>query len=134
VGIIGEKVETREIRERLAGFIKAHDIEGAKEYFLKQHEQRPDVLMEASDITGELRLALQIIATADAECKAYGRSFLEREDNLSQLIPLFVKLNCAVTNRRINRETDEDRSFLQTMPLSPIAVEIAEKLLPQPKG
>jgi hypothetical protein len=133
VGIIGEKAETHEIKEKLAEFIKAHDIAGAKEYFLKQHEQRPDVLMEASDITGELRLAMQIIATADAEYKAYGKSFLEREDNLSSLIPLFVKLNRSVTNRRIHMETDEDRVFLQTMPLSPIAVQLAEKILPQPE-
>jgi hypothetical protein len=131
VGIIGEKAETHEIKEKLAEFIKAHDIAGAKEYFLKQHEQRPDVLMEASDITGELRLAMQIIATADAEYKTYGKSFLEKEDNLSRLIPLFVKLNCAVTNRRLNMETDEDRLFLQTMPLSPIAAQLAEKILPQ---
>jgi hypothetical protein len=133
VGIIGEKAETHEIKEKLAEFIKAHDIVGAKEYFLKQHEKRPDVLMEASDITGELHIALQIIATADAEYKAYGKSFLEKEDNLSRLIPLFVKLNCAVTNRRIHRETDEDRAFLETMPISPIATQIAEKILPQPK-
>jgi hypothetical protein len=129
VGMIGEKAETREIRERLAAYLKAHDIAGAKEYFLKQHEQRPDVLMEASDITGELHLAMQIIATADAEQRTYGRSFLEQEDDLARLVPLFAKLNRAVTNRRIYADSDEDRSFLQTMPLSPIAVELAEKIL-----
>jgi hypothetical protein len=74
---------------------------------------------------------MQIIATADAEYKAYGKSFLEKEDNLPRLIPLFVKLNCTVTNRRLNMETDEDRLFLQTMPLSPIAAQLAEKILPQ---
>jgi hypothetical protein len=130
VGMIGEKAETREIKERLAAYLKAHDIAGAKEYFLKQHEQRPDVLMEASDITGELHLAMQIIATADAEMKTYHKSFLEQEDDLSSLIPLFVKLNHAVTNRRVHAETAEDRSFLQTMPLSPLALELAEKILP----
>jgi hypothetical protein len=133
VGIIGEKAETREIREQLAAYLAAHDLAGAEAYFLKQHKQRPDVLMEASDITGELHLALQIIATADAECKTYGRSFLEWEDDLARLIPLFVKINRAVTNRRMHMETDEDRSFLQTMPFSPLAVELAEKLLPQPE-
>jgi hypothetical protein len=128
--MIGEKAETREIKERLAAYLKAHDIAGAKAYFLKQHEQRPDVLMEASDITGELHLAMQIIATADAEQRTYGKSFLEQEDDLSRLIPLFVKLNRAVTNRRMHAETAEDRAFLQTMPLSPLAVELAEKILP----
>jgi hypothetical protein len=130
VGMIGEKAETREIKERLAAYLKAHDIAGAKEYFIKQHEQRPDVLMEASDITGELHLAMQIIATADAEMKTYHKSFLEQEDDLFRLIPLFVKLNRAVTNRRMHAETAEDRAFLQTMPLSPLALELAEKILP----
>jgi hypothetical protein len=86
--------------------------------------------MEASDITGELHLAMQIIATADAEMKTYHKSFLEQEDDMSRLIPLFVKLNRAVTNRRMHAETTEDRAFLQTMPLSPLAVELAEKILP----
>jgi hypothetical protein len=130
VGMIGEKAETREMKERLAQYLFAHDIAGAKEYFMQQHKKRPDVLMEASDVTGELHLAMQIIATADAEQKTYGKSFLEQEDDLAKLIPLFVKLNRAVTNRRIHRETEEDRAFLQTMPLSPLAVQLAEKILP----
>jgi hypothetical protein len=131
VGIIGEKAETREIKEQLAAYLAAHDIAGAEAYFLEQHKKRPDVLMEASDITGELRLTMQIIATADAEQRTYGRSFLEREDDLTRLIPLFVKLNRAVTNRRMHMETEEDRTFLQTMPISSLAVELAEKILPQ---
>jgi hypothetical protein len=130
VGMIGEKAETREMKERLAQYLFAHDIAGAKEYFMQQHRKRPDVLMEASDVTGELHLAMQIIATADAEQKTYGKSFLEQEDDLANLIPLFVKLNRAVTNRRIHLETEEDRAFLQTMPLSPLAVQLAEKILP----
>jgi hypothetical protein len=130
VGMIGEKAETREMKERLAQYLFAHDIAGAKEYFMQQHKKRPDVLMEASDVTGELHLAMQIIATADAEQKTYGKSFLEQEDDLANLIPLFVKLNRAVTNRRIHLETEEDRAFLQTMPLSPLAVQLAEKILP----
>jgi hypothetical protein len=130
VGMIGEKAETREMKERLAQYLFAHDIAGAKAYFMQQHKKRPDVLMEASDVTGELHLAMQIIATADAEQKTYGKSFLEQEDDLANLIPLFVKLNRAVTNRRIHLETEEDRAFLQTMPLSPLAVQLAEKILP----
>jgi hypothetical protein len=130
VGMIGEKAETREMKEQLAVYLAAHDIAGAREYFMTQHKQRPDVLMEASDITGELRLSMQIIATADAEQRTYGRSFLEREDDLTRLIPLFVKLNRVVTNRRLHMETDEDREFLLTMPFSTLAVELAEKILP----
>jgi hypothetical protein len=30
----------------------------------------------------------------------------------------------------VHAETAEDRSFLQTMPLSPLALELAEKILP----
>jgi hypothetical protein len=129
VGMIGEKAETREIKERLAAYLKAHDLSGAEQYFLAQHKLRPDVLMEASDVTGELHLAMQIIATADAEQRSLGHSFLDTEDDLAKLIPIFVKLNRAVTDRHMDRETEEDRTFLKTTFLSPIAAEIARKIL-----
>ena len=55
VGMTDEKRETAEIKERLAEYFAGRDIAGAKAYMLACLEKRPDVLMEASDITGELR-------------------------------------------------------------------------------
>lgn len=130
VGMLGEKAETREIKERLGVFLKAHDIEGAKAYFMEQHRVRPDVLMEASDITGELHLAMQIIATADAELRINGESILNREDELSKLIPLFAALNRAVTDVSQRVAAEEQLDFLRNMPLSRIALQVAVEILP----
>lgn len=130
VGMLGEKAETREMKERLSVYLKAHDIDGAKSYFMEQHKLRPDILMEASDITGELRLAMQIIATADAEQRNKGISILNTEDELSRLIPLFASLNRAVIDVSLHVETKEDCEFLQNMQLSRIAVQVTVEIIP----
>ena len=52
VGMIGEKAETREMKEQLAGYFARRDVDGAKAYFLERRKERPDVLMEASDAGG----------------------------------------------------------------------------------
>ncbi len=39
------------------------------------YNKRPDVLMEASDVTGELHLMLQITAVMDMQIKREGGSF-----------------------------------------------------------
>lgn len=131
VGMIGEKAETREMKERLGVYLKAHDIDGAKTYFMEQYKLRPDVLMEASDITGELRLTMQIIATAGAEQRINGISILNSEDELSKLFPLFVSLNRAVSDASMHMVTKEDREFLQNMPLSQVAVQVAVEIYPE---
>lgn len=130
VGMIGEKAETREIKERLGVYLKAHDIAGAKSYFMEQHKHRPDILMEASDIDGELRLTMQIIATADAEQRKNGKSILDTEDDLAGLLAVFASLNRAVVNVSMHAQTKEDCEFLRTMQLSQTAVQVAAEILP----
>ena len=61
VGMLGEKAEIAEVRCRLAEYFDRADVDGAKAYFCRQKE-RPDLLMEASDITGELHLCMEVIA------------------------------------------------------------------------
>lgn len=123
VGMIGEKAETREVKQTLQNLIEQKKIEEAKDYFLKMHAKRPDLLMEASDINGELHLTLQIIATADAEQKAYGSSFLEEGHSFVELLSRFGKLNSYITSC-IDGEDKDD--VLERY--SQIAVEIAKLL------
>ena len=54
-------------------------------------KKRPDVLMEASDITGELKLSMQIIATMDQELQRTGHCYLRKENRFRELITLFTK-------------------------------------------
>lgn len=129
VGMLGEKAETREMKERLAEFFSQKDIQGAKTYFMKRREERPDVLMEASDVTGELRLAMQVIATADLEWKKNGESVLDREQDFVRLMSIFSGMNRAVHHYANGQETEEDIRFLKEHRVSAEAVRIAVMIL-----
>ena len=76
VGMLGEKAEIAEVRCRLAEYFDRADVDGAKAYFLQAKKERPDLLMEASDITGELHLCMEVIAIAGLEQQAYGKNLL----------------------------------------------------------
>lgn len=132
VGMMGEKAETRELKEKLAEYFQRKDIEGAMQYFLQVKTARPDVMMEASDVTGELRLCMQVIATAGKEMALYGSSILDRETDFRNLMRLFTELNHVVYRRHQIAETlqDEirkrDADFLEENHISEVALEVAE--------
>ena len=133
VGMIGEKAETREMKERLAEYFKERDIDGAREYFLRRKTERPDVLMEASDVTGELRLSMQVIATAGKEYEVYGRNILERENRFAELMHIFEGINRVVYNYRNGQQSREDLAFLKQYRISEIAIRIAVMIPRDPK-
>lgn len=76
VGIIEEKIEIYPIKRKLSEYFEAGEVYKAKEYFLQQRKLRPDIMMEASDITGELHMCMEAIAIAS----------LEKENGLSDII------------------------------------------------
>lgn len=125
VGMIGEKAETREMKEMLAEYFLKRDIDGAKAYFLKRKAERPDVLMEASDVTGELRLSMQVIATAGMEQSAYGTNILERENRFRELMHIFEGINRIIYNARGGQLTEDDITFLRQHEISEMALRIA---------
>ncbi len=129
IAIIGEKYETGEVKKAMADFFARKDVQGAKEYFLKCYEKRPDILMEASDITGELRICMQIISTCEFEQRFLGSCILDREQNFRTLISLFRRLNMSVLRRSRGEETKEDRKFLESGQISEPALEIAERVM-----
>ena len=129
VGMLGEKAETAEMKKRLAMYFYQGDVDGAKAYFLKQREKRPDVLMEASDITGELRLCMQIIATAGKERDCDGKHILQRVPEYQKLIALFSELNRVASAYLHGVQTKEDEDFLRIHPVSGTAIEIAVRIL-----
>lgn len=130
VGMLGEKAETRELKERLAEFFAKKDIDGAMAYFLQRRKERPDVLMEASDVTGELRLSMQVIATAGKEYEKTGTSILERECRFRELMQLFVQLNGVVARCHAHAESASDIVFLREQGFSETALRVAVTLLP----
>ncbi len=128
VGMTGEKAETRELKEVLAEYFRRKDVEGAKSYFLKRKEERPDVMMEASDVSGELRICMQIIATAGKEIETYGHCFLDRVSEYRDLIQIFTCLNQIITRREQGIQTKKDEDFLDKNQISDVAIGVARQV------
>lgn len=126
VGMTGEKAETRELKETLAEYFRKKDIAGARDYFIKRKTERPDVMMEASDVSGELRICMQIIATAGKEQEKYGACILDRISEYRELIAFFTKLNQITTRKMQGLVTAEDEVFLQNNRVSEVALLVAE--------
>ena len=129
VGMVGEKYETKILRGQLARFFEKRDYEGAKNCFLAAYQKRPDVLMEASDVTGELRLCMQIISTCSFEDALYKRCILDAIRDYKGLIAHFHKLNTTVCRFLANAPAKEDLLFLgENKNITPTAVEISVRL------
>ena len=128
VGMTTEKYETRQMKEKLAEFFQAKDLAGAKAYFLESLEKRPDVLMEASDITGELKLSMQAIAVCELEKQILGESVIDRIQKFEDLVRYFNRLNEVINAYRMETVQPEDIRFLQDEKVSGIAVEASARL------
>ena len=128
VGMLGEKKETIEMKHQLAAYFRCKDISGAKAYFLSSLEKRPDVLMEASDIYGELKLSMQVISTCDLEQQQYGSSVLDRTTDFRELMRYFSRLNAIAARERDGELTEEDRCYLRDENVSQIALQIAGQI------
>ncbi len=126
VGLIGEKAETKELKEQIAKFLEKKDVLGAKNYFMSFLKERPDVLMEASDVTGDLRICMQIIATADAENRNNCENkVLDRHQSLVHLIQQFKVLNSIIIRNNNSIATCEELEELKKLDFSDIAIEIS---------
>ena len=132
VGMVGEKYETRLLKEKLASFFEKRDYLGAERHFMECYQKRPDILMEASDVNGELRLCMQIISTCKFEDEAYGKCILDTFCDYPNLIRHFGRLNTAViaqSNRIANKEAVD---FLErTSYITPVSIAIAKKIFLQ---
>lgn len=128
VGMTTEKYETKQMKERLSEFFREGDLAGAKAYFLGVLEKRPDVLMEASDITGELKLAMQVIAVCELERQVYGESVIDRLRQFEDLLHYFSGVNEAVNACKLGQLGEREIGFLRENRVSEIAVEASARL------
>lgn len=93
VGMSAEKSETEEIKLQLSAYFAKKDIPGAKKYLLDALDTRPDLLMEASDIRGELKLCMQVIATCEYEQSRGELPILEQGMPFAELLKQLRQLN-----------------------------------------
>lgn len=128
IGMTTEKYETKRMKETLADFFRKKDIAGAKAFFLESLERRPDVLMEASDITGELKIAMQVVAVCELEQLTYGESVIDRIREFDELVRYFTGLNDAVGACRTDGLQEENIRFLKEERISDIAIEASVRM------
>lgn len=131
VGMTDEKRETAELKERLAVYFARKDIAGAKAYLLGCLQKRPDVLMEASDITGELKLSMQVIAVCELEQETYGSSTIDRIQDFRALMTYFRRLNDLIQTWKegeIKMSPPEVEFYLKNEHITDIALEASARL------
>lgn len=128
VGMSSEKYETEEIKLQLAAYFAKQDIAGAKQYFLQELDNRPDVLMEASDIRGELKLCMQVISTCEYEKKRGELTMLERGFSFEELLCEMKKMNrfiCQLEPGSASEQKAQIQAYAKEHPVSQTALEIA---------
>lgn len=122
VGIVGEKIEIKAVREGLREFFRKGDVDGAKSYFLEERKKRPDMMMEASDITGELHVSMEAIAVSSLEREAGVLDTISRLRDYDEIIKYFNTLNKVVAaGDKIELENLTDN-------YSEIALEVARRM------
>ncbi len=125
VGMSGEKRETKEIKQQMSVFFAQNNIKGAKQYFLQELEKRPDVLMEASDIHGELKLCMQIISTCEYEQKRAELTMLDRGMDFEELLKVMKELNRFIEHLDETEAALQIQEYVSKHPVSATAAEIA---------
>lgn len=142
VGMSSEKYETEQIKQQLAVYFDKQDVAGAKQYFLEQLEKRPDVLMEASDIRGELKLCMQIISTCEYEKSRGEMTMLERDMSFEELLSHMKQLNRFIEQMNDSASAGQPRQasntaqmlekYIKEHPVSMTAAEIAGIVMGKP--
>ena len=112
VALIGEKAETRELKEKLQIFFEKKDLAGARSFLLNTLKSRPDVLMEASDTNGELKLSMELISICEYEIAQTGTSMLEQCSDFEVLLGRLKNLNSGIDKYRIGTITPEELKSL----------------------
>lgn len=128
VGMVGEKKETLEVKTRLEHYIMEKKLSQAKEYFYQVVKKRPDILMEASDINGELKLAMQIISSCEHECELYQKSILDHIGTYKELKEYFDMVNKITVAKRLGMLSESENMWLLKHPVSDVTKEISEML------
>ena len=129
VGMFGEKKETRETKEALSLFFEKGDVAGAKAFFLEALKKRPDLLMEASDIYGDLKAAMQAISTAEFEGE---KNIIAENRDLKKTVALIKGLNGFIAQRHANApgfDEDEFKRYITLNRISDMAIMISEKVI-----
>ncbi|MCR4842961.1 MAG: DUF4422 domain-containing protein [Eubacterium sp.] len=126
IAIIGEKAETAELKEELSRLFSDGDYRGARRCILDALKVRPDLMMEASDINGTLRMAMEAVSISDFEAAAGRTTMIEKARSFERCIAFVRKLNSGYLHGE--EPGGEDRELLSEEALF-VAGRVEEGLL-----
>ena len=84
--------------------------------------------MEASDITGELKLSMQVIAVCALERETYGTSVIDKIRQFDELMRYFTRLNEIVSDCSLKQISEDDILFLKDQNVTDVAIEASARL------
>lgn len=128
VGLIGQKAETSQVILKIKELLTAKDVDGAMQYIIEYKKKRPDITMEASDVYGDLRVLIQIVATAKIQLNEEQISCIDRCSDIDELIHIFKFLNSVVKRYRDGCKTDKDELLLKELKFSVQAVKVSAQI------
>lgn len=135
VGMLGEKAEITAIKQEIARYFQNKDFEGAKEYFLECRRKRPDIMMEASDVTGELHLCMQVIAICGLEQQAYGNHLLNYIQEFRELMHFCNTLNHYVIEEiQTGKMTEEGINWMKENNVTEVAKKVSYQMFSSVKN
>ena len=126
VGIVGAKAETKEIKKQLADYLLKQDVEGARQFFLEAKARRPDILMEASDIGGELHRCMEVIAICDLQQEHGQPVLLETISDFGELMRFCKILNEYMVQFLQGEKQEEFQNWQEDNHVPPEAVYVAK--------
>ncbi len=128
VGLIGEKAETGQVIKRVKEFIEDNNPEDAMQYIAGYKKKRPDITMEASDVSGDLRVLMQIIAVAVIQKNETGTCCIDKCRDADYLIHIYKFINSAVRRYRDGCENEKDIMILKRFNVSQQAVRVSAQI------
>jgi hypothetical protein len=82
--------------------------------------------MEASDVTGELHLCMEVIAIAGMEQQAYGTNLLQHTRDFGELMRYCNRLNRYALQQRRGQVEPELARWVQAQGVTDVALRAAE--------
>lgn len=128
IGLTQEKAETIELKEHLRKLMQLGNQEAVGNtltYFRSVLEKRPDVMLPASDINGDLEDLFRIIYICDTEYKEEpDKSMLRQSSDLVWLLAHYRKIESILLHAVSGKMTDDEAMYLMQSNVSQICLQI----------
>ncbi len=126
IGMLEEKIETRELKEALDGFVKERAFRKGLDYYYDYLKKRPDVRLQESDFEQELEGMEKVLYILEQEEFAFGagHGMIEESENLRELLFIYREVTKILRNLGNGLATEEEVGYLVKHQPSRIFLEV----------